>query len=130
MKSSIFSVIIFLFCFGTYAQNSEAIDCSEFKKGKFFFTPPNGGEVTFKRTRKKQTERYNDENQRFKFSIKWTSPCEYQLTLIKAKGLDRELKKQIIGSTLECKVLDADLGHYKVQILSENNNEIVTIYSR
>lgn len=113
----------------SYAQ--EEIDCSDFKTGKYHYIPPNGGEVNIRRTKKKQIERYNDENQKFIFSIHWIDDCNYELTLKNAKGLPRAQKKEIIGSSLTCTVIDANLGHYTVIISSSDNkpSEEVTIYS-
>jgi hypothetical protein len=109
----------------------EDIDCSEFKTGKFFYTPPNGGEVTVKRTKKKQVERYNNENQKFIFEINWIDDCTYELTLVNARGLPKERKKEILGTSLYCKVTSASLGHYEISITSNGvgTGETLTIYS-
>lgn len=110
----------------------ENIDCKEFHKGRYFYTPPNGGEVTLKRTRKKQIERYNNENQKFIFEINWLSNCAYELILVNAKGISKEKKKEIIGSTLHCEVLSSALGHFTVRIRSNNSKETsdLIIYSK
>ncbi len=109
---------------------SQEIDCSNFKKGKYFYTPPNGGEVWIKRTKHKQIEKYNDEHQRFIFKITWEEPCKYTLVLQKTKGVSRKIKKEILGTTLECSVLKAELDHYLVKIhsSSKHSTEIITIY--
>ena len=49
-------------------------------------TGPSGGEILVKRKKKVQIERYNRENQKYKFLIKWIDDCSYTLTLYKAKG--------------------------------------------
>ncbi len=107
-------------------------DCESFRKGKYFYTPPNGGEVFFRRTKKRQIEKYNDEHQRFIFEIVWTADCEYTLTLIRAKGVDKKIRKEIIGTQLTCIVLDAELGHYEISIVSNNSTSIetFTIYQK
>lgn len=111
---------------------SQEIDCSNFKTGKFFYTPPNGGDVTIKRTNKKQIERYNDENQRFIFKITWKNNCEYTLVLHRTNGVTKKIKKEIIGTTLHCKVLKAELDYYVVTIQSTNSpsTETLTIYEQ
>lgn len=124
-----------MFCLGVFSSSvafSQEIDCSNFKKGKFFYTPPNGGEVWIKRTHKKQIERYNDENQRFIFKIDWVEKCEYNLVLHRTIGVERKIKKEIIGTTLNCKVLKAELDHYIVTLSAENKSSIetITIYKK
>lgn len=123
---------LFLICSAiqpTFAQNK--IDCTEFKTGKYHYSPKSGGEVTIKRTKKKQTERYNNENQKFIFDIIWTDECSYELTLIKTKGLPKEKRKEILGTKLICQVTSSSLGHYDVEITSEGSEKMeeVTIYS-
>lgn len=120
-------VIVVLFAVFSNAQTN---DCKSFRKGKYFYTPPNGGEVTFKRTKKKQKERYNDEHQRFIFKITWTSECEYELELVKTRGVDKNLKKEIIGTKLICKIIKAEFEQYRVEIVSDNKTEQVTIYEK
>lgn len=107
------------------------IDCGDFKTGKFIYTAPGGGEVSIKRTKKKQIERYNNEHQKFIFEINWLDDCTYDLTLVNAKGLPKEKKQEIIGSTLHCIVTASRLGHYEVTILSGNKSQPteLTIYS-
>ena len=124
--------LLVLCLFSTTICFSQEIDCSNFKKGKFFFTPPNGGEVWIKRTHKKQIEKYNNENQRFIFKINWINDCEYTLVLSKTKGVTRSIKKEIIGTTLNCKVIQAELDHYIVTITSKNSSSIetLTIYKK
>jgi hypothetical protein len=111
---------------------SQEVDCSNFKKGKYFYTPPNGGEVWIKRKRKKQIEKYNDERQRFIFKISWEDDCKYTLVLHRTKGVNRKIKKEIIGTTLECTVIKVELDHYLVTILSKNDSSIqtITIYQK
>lgn len=131
LRSFIISIVLLASACSTglFAQ-SNSIDCSEFRKGKYFYTSPNGGEVTFKRKKKKQIERYNMENQRFIFSIIWSDNCHYTLTLVNAKGIDKKLKEEIIGSKLQCEVLAVELGHYKVKMTTEDFNEMVIIYTK
>jgi len=127
------SYLIILFATATHSIGyPQEIDCSNFKKGTFFYTPPNGGEVWIKRTHKKQIEKYNDENQRFIFKITWDSNCEYTLVLRKTKGVDRSKKKEIIGTTLKCKVLKEELDHYLVTLTPNNvsSPQTMTIYKK
>ncbi len=123
-------LVLLTFVFTAFFSYSQNNDCESFRKGKYFYTPPNGGEVTFKRTKKKQKERYNDEHQRFIFRITWTAECEYELELIKTRGVNKNLKNEIIGTKLYCKILKAEFEQYKVEIVSEDRVELVTIYEK
>ena len=118
--------VIFILGLSNYAL-TQTENCSSFRTGSYFYTPPNGGEVTFRRTKKKQIERYNNEHQRFIFKINWTDECEYTLTLHKTKGVNRKIKKQIIGTVLHCVIIKAELGHYTMQIDGENDSEVETV---
>lgn len=131
MKLNIISILFILFASTQTVNAQDVVDCSEFKKGSFHYIPPNGGEISVKRTKKKQIERYNDEIQKFIFEINWTDNCSYDLVLVKVKGLPKEQKKEILGTTLHCKVVSASLGHYEIEITSANptNIEKMTIYS-
>lgn len=128
LRLTIISALVFLFA---TVRAQDRIDCSEFKTGRFHYNPPNGGEVTIKRTKKKQIERYNDENQKFIFEILWTDDCKYELVLTKTIGLPKEKKKEILGTKLYCEVINSSLDHFKV-IVSSNDaeqKEELTIYS-
>lgn len=131
LRLNIISVFLLLFGAFQHSMAQQEFDCSDFKTGTYHYIPPNGGEVYLKRTKKKQIERYNDENQKFIFTIEWIDECTYKLTLKNAKGLPKAKKKEIIGSTLFCKVIDANLGHYTVNINNSDNktSEEVIIYS-
>lgn len=130
MRLNIISGLLLLSGLFQFSLGQQELDCSEFKTGKYHYTPPNGGEVSLKRTKKKQIERYNDENQKFIFSIHWINDCTYELILSNARGLPRERKKEILGTKLVCEVIESNLGHYVVLISSEDQpKEEVTIYS-
>ncbi len=131
MKSNIISFFTIFLAFSTVSLAQDEVDCSDFRKGKFSYTPPNGGEVIIRRTKKKQIERYNDENQKFIFEITWLDDCRYELILVNTKGLPKEKKKEIIGTSLQCKVVAASLGHYEVEITSESSfkPQKLSIYS-
>ena len=45
------------------------LECKKFRKGKFEMTGPSGGDIKIKRKNKYQFERYNRENQKYKFLI-------------------------------------------------------------
>ena len=126
MRLLILLCLILIFFQGT----SQIENCTSFRKGKYFYTPPNGGEVTFRRTNKKQIERYNNEHQRFIFKIIWLNECEYSLTLHNTKGVNRKIKKQIIGTILKCEIIRAELDHYIMYIDGDNESEPdkVTVY--
>lgn len=131
MKLNIISSLVLSLASVTYSYAQDLLDCSEFKTGNFHYSPPNGGEVTIKRTKKKQIERYNQETQKFIFEIVWIDDCSYDLTLTKTFGLPKERKKEILGTKLHCQVTDASLNHFEVIIYSDDSEkkEELTIYS-
>lgn len=70
--------ILFLvvsFRFG-YAQT----DCTAFKNGTFTFTDKNNRSYTIIRDGNKQTEKIEDEQEVYDFTIKWTDSCTYTVT--------------------------------------------------
>ncbi len=79
------------------------LECKKFRKGKFEMTGPSGGDIKIKRKNKYQFERYNRENQKYKFLIEWTSPCTYKLTLQKVKG--KKSAKRFEGSVVNVEIV-------------------------
>jgi hypothetical protein len=127
LKVPITILSLLIFTSISWAQKDS---CDNFHTGKYFYTPPNGGEVHFKRTKKKQIERYNNENQRFIFSITWTSSCTYTLRLIKTKGVNRKIKKEIIGTEMFCEIESTELSHYNINIIENDGttHKELTVY--
>ncbi|QYJ67621.1 hypothetical protein [Flavobacterium litorale] len=62
-------------CYG-YAQT----DCAAFKNGTFTFTDKNNRNYTIIRDGDKQTEKIEDEQEVYEFTIKWTDSCTYTVT--------------------------------------------------
>ncbi|WP_258541671.1 hypothetical protein [Parvicella tangerina] len=131
MRLNIISTLFAIVGFSASIFGQDSLDCRDFKTGRFHYIPPNGGEVTIRRTKKKQIERYNDENQKFIFEINWLDDCSYDLVLVNAKGLPKEKKKEIIGTQLHCRVVAVSLGHYEIEISEGASSKVeeLTIFS-
>jgi len=133
MKIVLILTAVILASLNFWGQENTAFDCEQYHKGKYYYIAPNGGEVYVNRRKKKQIERYNDENQRFIFTLNWTSNCEYTLTLKKTRGVEKTLKKEIIGTELAVTIIKLGLDQFTVSFYKNDqisvSNTLVTFYS-
>jgi len=102
-------------CFVSTAQQSEELDCTPYKTGRFVLNPPEGDEIRIKRTKKYQIEWYNKAHKKHKFKIEWTGDCEYILTLVKTTSKKNEV---LIGKGLLCRILSGEESYYSCIVIS------------
>lgn len=89
-------------------------------------TGPSGGEILVKRKKKVQIERYNRENQKYKFLIKWIDDCTYTLTLYKAKG--KSSVKRYYGVNVTYKIVNIGDDYHEVINTSEPDKKLIEIF--
>jgi len=71
-------LLLFLtFSFSAFAQPGK--DCSPFKKGHFTYVGDSSQVIEVERRGRFQVERNQKTGEVWKFTIKWTGDCEYQL---------------------------------------------------
>lgn len=127
MRSPKAYLFLLVFIFSTarnYAQKE--IKCADLQKGKFVMTGPSGGEILVKRRKKIQIERYNRENQKYKFLIKWIDDCTYTLTLYKAKG--KSSAKRYYGVNVTYKIVNIGEDYHEVVNFSEPDEKPIEIF--
>jgi hypothetical protein len=122
------ALLIIIFICSSIFTFSQDGSCEPVKKGKYFYYAPNGGIVSVVRKRKKQIERYNNENQKFTFSIKQIDSCNYTLTLTKVKGMSKEQQSEIMGKKVKVEVISVGLDDYKLEVTNNktiNKNDLI-----
>lgn len=87
-------------------------------------TGPSGGEIKIKRKKNIQVERYNRENQKYRFSVTWISPCEYILSLKKVHG--KKSAKEYVGSKVFVKIIETKEDYY-IAISRQESGEATKI---
>ena len=74
------------------AYSQDKTDCSQFKKGNFTYVADSSGVIEVERRGKYQIERNPRTGEVWKFTIKWTGDCEYQIKQFAANR--KEAKKK------------------------------------
>lgn len=116
---AVFVLSFITFSFAGLSQQTN-LDCSNFKKGRFVVSPPTGDIIEIKRTKKFQKEKYNRKGKVHKFSIEWTSDCEYILKLVKTPS---NQKDAYLGRGLFCKIVEENGDYYTCIIITPEHPE-------
>jgi len=111
-------ILLFSITFISSQDVIKQLECKRFIKGKFEMTGPSGGDIKIKRKKKYQFERYNREHQKYKFSIEWTSPCTYELTLQKVKG--KNSARRFEGAKIYIEIIDVTDDSYSARSKTED----------
>ena len=104
---AIFYIIIFLFCFNSYAQEKQ---CEEFKVGKFTYSDPDYAELVTTRNDSIQTDSFHEIGLEMTSKVTWLSDCKYEIEYI-------EVNDSILESLIGMK--------YIIEIIKIDNNKII-----
>ncbi|MFN5518123.1 MAG: hypothetical protein ACK49L_07570 [Bacteroidota bacterium] len=112
-----YSIIICLILIASSACGQINEEClSDLKTGMFMY-PKFGSDVTIKRTKKRQIETYNDSKSVIYLGITWLSSQEYELKLIRAKGVESSFMK---GEKLYVRIISCKDGLYEYECRSNS----------
>ena len=107
MKNISLLFLLLLFSGKISAQSATADECNQFRTGTFTYKAM--PDIIIERDSLYQTERNPADGSYVKMSIKWTSPCTYELRLVDTnKRKDKKFWKKIKVLTVTITYVDDD----------------------
>ena len=120
MKKKILFIIIVCLSKTCFSQN-QAIDCSQFKTGKFSYRDSSGIIYEMKRMNKHQSEFNPQTKLMIKYKIEWIGDCEYKLTQLWAS---KKEARKLNNSWLVYRILSVNDNTYEYTCTCSDNSKI------
>ncbi len=98
-----------IFLFFTLHGNSQQLDCSEFKVGRFTYTDEDYSDLVTVRTDSLQTDTYRIMGLKTISTVKWLSDCKYEIVYIRVNDPKME---SLIGIKYVIEIVQID--HNKI----------------
>jgi len=117
-------IIPFVLLFVT-SCNSQAKDCSNFRKGTFKYSDKNLDYITITRNDSIQIEYNSKDDITITTNVEWTSPCKYILTYQDVSNY--EYRNDIIGKKIYVEILETDGNTYTSQVSSSTTESKTTL---